>query len=219
MAKAPQLEWQGSLFGGDTATPDPTFSTLARRALAHGAWVDHVPGWLAGSDDVFQVLLHEHTGWSQPDVKMYDATLRQPRLSGRWRDDPALQAKLPVVDEMRRLLSSRYDVDFDSVGLNLYRDGQDSVAWHGDRILRTSEQDSHVAIVSLGSTRRFLLRPKSGGPSVRYDVAPGDLLVMGGSAQRTWQHCVPKVASAGPRISVTFRHKPAESAADADDGS
>jgi alkylated DNA repair dioxygenase AlkB len=63
-----------------------------------------------------------------------------------------------------------------------------------------------VAIVSLGGRRRFLLRPTGGGRSVRFDVGAGDLLVMGGSCQRTWEHAVLKTARpVGPRISVQFR--------------
>jgi alkylated DNA repair dioxygenase AlkB len=106
---------------------------------------------------------------------------------------------------MRTALSGRYGIAFTGVGANLYRDGRDSVAWHGDRVARDL-QEALVAIVSLGGRRRFLLRPKGGGRSVRYDPGPGDLLVMGGSCQRTWQHSVPKAAHAEPRISITFRH-------------
>jgi alkylated DNA repair dioxygenase AlkB len=111
-----------------------------------------------------------------------------------------------VIDDMAKLLSAHYGVDFTSVGVNLYRDGRDSVAWHGDRVARDSPDDTCIAIVSLGGRRRFLLRPKGGGASVRFELDSGDLLVMGGSCQRTWQHSVPKVARAEARMSVTFRH-------------
>ena len=93
-----------------------------------------------------------------------------------------------------------------AITANLYRDGNDSVAWHGDRIGR-KHADTVVAILSLGSTRRFLLRPDGGGPSIRYELAPGDLIVLGGTCQKTWEHCVPKRAWAGPRISVMFRER------------
>ena len=80
------------------------------------------------------------------------------------------------------------------------------MAWHGDTIGRGSREDTIVAIVSLGATRRLALRPATGGPSLPFDLAHGDLLVMGGSCQRTWQHAVPKTARpVGPRISVQFR--------------
>ena len=106
---------------------------------------------------------------------------------------------------MRIALSQRYGVAFDSVGLNLYRDGRDSVAWHRDRIAKDID-DPLVAIVSVGEPRRFLLRPVTGGHSRALLLGRGDLLVTGGTCQRTWQHTVPKVAKAGPRISITFRH-------------
>jgi alkylated DNA repair dioxygenase AlkB len=106
---------------------------------------------------------------------------------------------------MRLILSDRYGVTIDSVGFNLYRDGKDSVAWHGDRIAREIAEPV-VALVSLGEPRSFLLRPRGGGRSRRFLLGGGDLLVTGGRTQRDWQHSVPKVASAGPRISLAFRH-------------
>ena len=66
-----------------------------------------------------------------------------------------------------------------------------------------------VAIVSVGGPRAFLLRPRGGGLVLRHDLGHGDLIVMGGSCQRTWEHAVPKTAraapSTGPRISIQFR--------------
>ncbi len=106
---------------------------------------------------------------------------------------------------MAEVLSARYGVAFTQVGTNLYRDGADSVAWHGDRVARELPS-AVVALVSLGTSRPFRLRPTGGGTSVGLLPGPGDLLVMGGTCQRTWQHAVPKVRAAGPRISVQFRH-------------
>jgi alkylated DNA repair dioxygenase AlkB len=114
-------------------------------------------------------------------------------------------AALPVIEEMRVVLSARYGVELDSGGINFYRDGRDSVAWHGDRIPK-EVVDPIVGIVSVGEPRKFLLRPKGGGPSVKFMLGRGDLLVTGGATQRAWDHAVPKVAVAGPRISITFRH-------------
>jgi alkylated DNA repair dioxygenase AlkB len=156
---------------------------------------------LTGADALFGVIA-EVVQWQSPMVRMWDKQLQQPRLNGSLAtvDRPA------IVEEMRGALAGRYDIEFLSIGANLYRDGRDSVAWHGDRVARTLPEAT-IAIVSLGGPRRFLLRPKGGGRSVRFDLASGDLLAMGGSCQRTWQHCVPKVARAEPRISLTFRHK------------
>jgi alkylated DNA repair dioxygenase AlkB len=130
---------------------------------------------------------------------MYDKVVMEPRLTTRqWADPP------DPVPAMADVLSRRYGRDLRVVSANLYRDGRDSVAWHGDRVARNRDQ-AVVAIVSLGSPRRFLLRPRGGGRSVRLTPQPGDLLVLGGTCQRTWQHSVPKCAAAGPRISVMFR--------------
>jgi alkylated DNA repair dioxygenase AlkB len=106
---------------------------------------------------------------------------------------------------MAEALSGWYGVAFTQVGANLYRDGMDSVAWHGDRVARDLEE-STVALVSLGTPRPFKLRPKGGGKSIGFVPDRGDLLVMGGSCQRTWDHAIPKVKSVGPRMSVQFRH-------------
>lgn len=136
---------------------------------------------------------------------MYERKLPEPRLTHRWvlADDPELPD--PVLARMAQVLSDRYGVEFTQVGVNLYRDGSDSVAWHGDRVARDLPSAT-VALVSLGGVRPFRLRPAAGGPSARFLPGPGDLLVMGGTCQRTWRHAVPKVRSAAPRISVQFRH-------------
>ena len=199
------LAWQPSLLdaAADGVEIDAAFLEVRRRELGEGAWVDHGPGWCGGSDELFARLLVA-TPWSGRDVRMYDRIVREPRLTHRWRldEDPAPPAEL---QEMARVLSRRYAVAFTQVGVNLYRDGADSVAWHGDRVARDLPE-AIVALVSLGAVRPFRLRPTGGGASIGYLPGPGDLLVMGGSCQRTWQHSVPKTRSAGPRISIQFRH-------------
>jgi alkylated DNA repair dioxygenase AlkB len=195
--------WQPSLLGGGEAAVDPEFSGGSRQELSEGAWVDHVPGWLSGADQLFGQLL-DMTEWQSRTIRMYDREVLEPRLVARWRlDGEALP--LPIIGTMAHTLSSRYGVRFTSVGANLYRDGNDSVAWHGDRIARELPEAT-IAIVSLGAARPFRLRPKGGGTSISLLPGPGDLLVMGGSCQRTWDHTVPKVRRSGPRISVQFRH-------------
>jgi alkylated DNA repair dioxygenase AlkB len=117
----------------------------------------------------------------------------------------------PTVHQCADRLNAQFSGDeagpLRSVGMCLYRDGRDSVAWHGDSIgHQASTPSTLVAIVSLGARRRFLLRPSSGGGSRRFDLGEGDLLVMGGTCQRTWQHAVTKSnRPVGPRISVQFR--------------
>jgi alkylated DNA repair dioxygenase AlkB len=193
------VAWQGSLFGAGPVEGDASFATATRHELAGGAWVDVVPGWVTGADDLFATLVRD-APWRSHRRHMYDRVVDEPRLRA-----PGWDHLPPVVDSLRSLLSARYGVEFTSVGLNLYRDGRDSVAWHGDRVARDLPE-AVVAVLSLGGARRFLLRPTGGGASVRHELRAGDLLVMGGSCQRTWQHSVPKCASAEPRISVTFRH-------------
>ncbi|MCE3552236.1 alpha-ketoglutarate-dependent dioxygenase AlkB [Pseudonocardia sp. RS11V-5] len=202
------LVWQPSLFGEgfDGGIPavevDPGFHGLVRHELGSGAWVDLVPGWLRGADELFARLLRT-TPWAQRDIRMYERVLPEPRLTHRWTVDQGLPE--PVFADAARLLGERYGEEFTQVGANLYRDGADSVAWHGDRVAREM-RSALVGLVSLGGVRPFRLRPHGGGASVGFLPGPGDLLVMGGTCQRTWQHGVPKVRSAAARISVQFRH-------------
>lgn len=194
-----EVTWQPSLLGGTPATFDPSLHGARRRFLGAGAWVDWVPGWLEGSDGLFDELVADVPWQVPPDRPMYDRVVAVPRLvSSGWSDRP------PLVDRMARCLGHHYGRRLHNVTANLYRDGRDSVAWHGDRI-GLVRGTTVVAVLSLGSSRRFLLRPEGGGPSVGYELHPGDLLVMGGTCQTTWQHAVPKRAHAGPRCSVMFR--------------
>ena len=193
------------LFDDAPAHVDATFGTRRREELGGGAWVDVVPGWLQGGADLVDALL-AHAGWHARRVQMYERWVDEPRLTCWGRSHlAAVDGVGPVLDAMADALAASYGAPLRSVGANLYRDGRDSVAWHGDRILR--EQDTAlVAVVSLGATRPFALRPKGGGPARRLRPGHGDLLVMGGTCQRTWDHAVPKVARvAGPRISLSFR--------------
>jgi alkylated DNA repair dioxygenase AlkB len=199
----PDLAWQPSLLDDGVVEYDDEFTGLRRRELGDGAWVDHQPGWCRGADGLFARLL-EQTPWGGRTVHMYDRVVAEPRLTHRWHLDEGA----PPPDDLRvmaQVLSGHYRVRFSQIGVNLYRDGADSVAWHGDRVARELPE-AVVALVSLGAIRPFRLRPTGGGRSVLYRPGPGDLLVMGGSCQRTWQHAVPKSRGAGPRISVQFRH-------------
>jgi alkylated DNA repair dioxygenase AlkB len=180
-----------------------------RTILAHGAWVDAQRGWLAGSGALFERLT-EHVPWRAERRKMYDRTVDVPRLLCFYREDTELPD--PVLTVCRERLTEHYRAElgepFRTTGLCYYRDGRDSVAWHGDTIGRGSTEDTMIAILSLGTARPLLLRPRVPGEAgtLRYSLGHGDLLVMGGSCQRTWEHTIPKSAQcAGPRISVQFR--------------
>lgn len=201
-----------SLFDGPDlvgARPgDVSWSGAHRTQLDERSWVDVVPGWLAGAEDWFGRLVHE-VPWQQRRRRMFEQEIVEPRLTCGW----ALADAPAPSDELAPQLAERYGESFDRVSANFYRDGTDSVAWHGDRV-RFTHPAPVVAIVSLGAPRRFGLRPvgpagasgRRGGGTRWLTVCGGDLLVMGGRCQHEWQHTVPKEPGAGPRISVTFRH-------------
>lgn len=203
-AKHDSGAWQGSLFAISEPMIDPEFTGLTRRQLDAYSWVDFVPNWLGGADELFEEL-RTITPWQTRQVLMYDRVVREPRLSSWWSVAAVQEFPIDAFREIRVVLSERYNREFDSIGCNYYRHGSDSVAWHGDR-LPGNPREPIVAIVSTGSRRPFLLRPTGGGKSIRFELGSGDLLVMGGRSQVDWQHCVPKIARSGPRISVTYRH-------------
>jgi alkylated DNA repair dioxygenase AlkB len=191
----------------ERATLGPLAGQVVRHQLSDGAWVDHLPGWVSGSDEVLEVLLGD-IGWREDRRQMYEREVAVPRLLRWYGGGEALPH--PFLTEAREALNRHYGPElgepFVSAGMCLYRDGRDSVAWHGDRIGRGRSSDTMVAIVSFGSPRPLLLRPVGGGQSLRFPLGHGDLVVMGGSCQRTWEHSIPKTAKpVGPRVSVQFR--------------
>jgi alkylated DNA repair dioxygenase AlkB len=198
------LTWQGSLFTSGDPSVDANFGALERMWLDDDSWVDLAPSWLQGGDGLLAELI-ERVEWRQRQVTMWGQRLDEPRLTAWWPVARAGDLPDPVLVDAWSALSARYGRRFDSLGANLYRDGRDSVAWHSDRIGRTAA-DPVVAIVSLGEARPFGLRPKGGGRSRVLLPGGGDLLVMGGRCQHDWEHGVPKVAAAGPRLSLMFRH-------------
>jgi alkylated DNA repair dioxygenase AlkB len=205
VSSSPDLSWQPSLLAvGETVEVDRSFSHVRRIELDDESWVDHAPAWISGADLFFEQIL---TGrrWQQRSRHMYDRRVLEPRLIAPWSLESGEPLEPPILEEIRLVLSDRYDRTFDSVGFNLYRDGRDSVAWHADRIAKEID-DPIVALISLGDPRKFLLKPKGGGKSRVFVPGRGDLLVTGGKTQRTWEHSVPKVAASGPRISLAYRH-------------
>lgn len=194
--------YQPSLGGvGDPAIDGDT--PIVRHWLDETSWVDVASGWLLGADTLLMDLAGS-LPWTRGRRRMYDRMVDDPRLSATCEVGTA--GAPPMFDTMAVALSAHYDERLDSIWVNYYRDGQDSVAWHSDRVERTQRQPL-VAIVTLGGPRRFLLRPRGGGPSRSFEPASGDLLVMGGDCQHDWEHSVPKAAAAPPRMSVTFRHR------------
>jgi alkylated DNA repair dioxygenase AlkB len=205
MPSSPDLVWQPSLLSADESVGiDHSFAELRRVDLDDESWIDLAPRWVSGADRLFEQVFTGRN-WEQRSRHMYDKRLLEPRLTARWSSESGQPLEPPILEEIRLILSARYRRVFDSVGFNLYRDGRDSVAWHADRIAKEVE-DPVVALVTLGEPRKFLLRPKGGGKSRVFLLGRGDLLVTGGKTQRTWEHSVPKVPAAGPRISLAYRH-------------
>lgn len=202
------LSFQASLL--DTA-PAPTIGALSqvrRTTLTCGAWVDVLPGWVSGSDDLFVKLVHT-VPWRAERRQMYERVVSVPRLLSWYGEHDELPD--PLLAAAREQLSDHYRHElgepFRTAGLCYYRDGEDSVAWHGDTIGRSRWEDTMVAIVSLGAARRLSLRPRDGrGDTLGFNLGHGDLIVMGGSCQRTWEHAILKTAKpVGPRVSVQLR--------------
>jgi alkylated DNA repair dioxygenase AlkB len=198
----PQVTWQGSLFEeADPERPRLSFDGLRRDALDDRSWLDVVPGWVPDHADLFDWLLAE-APWQQSTRKMWDTEVLVPGLTA--------SIPLPYPERIAELvapLNERYGVDLDSCFVNLYRDGNDAVAWHADTV-RKVMTNPMVVTVSLGARRSFLVRPATGGPVVRrFNPGEGDLIVMGGAMQHDWHHTVPREKSAsGARMSVTLRH-------------
>jgi alkylated DNA repair dioxygenase AlkB len=195
----------------ELALQSSLFEHAERRELGSGAWVEVRSGWLTDAGGLFDELMAQ-IPWRAERRQMYERVLDVPRLVSfvdfaNLVEEPAPH---PRLKQMRRRLNDTYGRElgepFTTAGLCLYRDGNDSVAWHGDKIGRSNTEDTMVAIVSLGATRVFALRPHGGGKSLRLAHRHGDLLVMGGSCQRTWEHSIPKTTRpVGPRISIQFR--------------
>ncbi|SDK37390.1 Alkylated DNA repair dioxygenase AlkB [Nocardioides sp. YR527] len=200
------MDFQGTLFA---PTDDETTETAYERThLDRGAWVDIARGWLPDPDDVFAALVND-VPWHEERRQMYDRMVDVPRLLHTYlQGDPLPHPRLA---EARGRLTAHYLPElgepFVTAGCCYYRNGHDSVAWHGDKIGKGRTDDTMVAIVSVGDPRRLALRPHGGrgGKGMSIEMGHGDLVVMGGSCQRTWEHAIPKVSSAGPRISVQFR--------------
>ncbi|MEN0062998.1 MAG: alpha-ketoglutarate-dependent dioxygenase AlkB [Myxococcota bacterium] len=173
---------------------------LERTVVGPGSWIERRPGWVAGDGELYATLLNT-TEWHAARRRMYDRIVDVPRtLASLPEDGPGH----PLVDEMSTVLATRYGRDLSRISLAHYRDGRDSVAFHGDRLGR-HRINSVVAVVSLGGPRRFLVRPRGGGRSISWTLGPGDLMVMGGRIQADFEHAVPKMARAAPRMAVMFR--------------
>jgi alkylated DNA repair dioxygenase AlkB len=203
------IAFQTSLFDDISSEPElrPLGLMVQRIPLEEGAWVDLRPGWLSNSDALFERLAVD-VPWRADKREMYDRVVAVPRLVSWF--GPGSEFPDPVLGAAQDALNDHYGRPpgqvFQTAGLCFYRTGDDSVAWHGDRVGRTIDRDTMVAILSVGAERTLSLRPKGGGHAMKFPVGHGDLVVMGGSCQRTYEHAILKTKQAvGPRISVQFR--------------
>jgi alkylated DNA repair dioxygenase AlkB len=199
MASDPLI--QLGLFDKTEMAVNATFGGAHRIDLDDTSWVEYVPGWLTGSERLLAALI-ANADWEQRDRWIVDRMVAEPRLTAEYRD--LAHAPDPMLRTAAGALSAHYGVPYDGLWINYYRDHRDSTGWHGDwptckRSICT------VPVLSLGATRRFLLKPRHGGRSTVLSPAGGDLIVMGGRCQRDWRHRVPKQTTpAGARISVNF---------------
>jgi alkylated DNA repair dioxygenase AlkB len=194
-------ELQPGLFDTGEPVVDETFRTARRVQLDAHSWVEHVPTWLTGSEQLFDEL-RQTAGWEQRERWMYTQKVVEPRLTAEY---PVLaDAPHPTLHVIASALSRHYGVEYDGLWINFYRDHRDSTGWHGDG-RSTRRRECVVPVLTLGAARRFLIRPAAGGRSTVFQPLSGDLIVMGGRCQTDWRHCVPKQSTgAGPRISVNF---------------
>lgn len=174
------------------------------------------PGWLpqAEAAGLFAVLV-DALPWEVHRIRLFGRWVDSPRLSCWMGDADAVyrysgarfqpQAWLPVMGDLRKRVEAERDTAFNSVLVNLYRDGRDAMGWHCDDEPELGEAPI-IASLSLGATRRFLLKDVQGQRHA-FDLANGDLLLMSGNSQRRYRHALPRTAKpVGPRINLTFRH-------------
>jgi alkylated DNA repair dioxygenase AlkB len=166
------------------------------------------------SDRWFTELL-EGIAWRQEHVCLYGKTHNMPRLTAWYGDAGCCYTYsgirhypmpwIPILNAIRSRIEQVAGVRFNSVLLNLYREGRDSMGWHSDDE-RELGKNPVIASVSLGGSRRFLLRHKNGIHHDGVTLTHGSLLLMGGATQHYWQHRIPKTRQAAPpRINLTFR--------------
>jgi alkylated DNA repair dioxygenase AlkB len=187
--------------GGLPVAADEAFSGATRVQLDETSWVDHVQGWLAGDDELMALLMRE-ASWEQRSRWMYTRVVDEPRLTAEY---PVIEdAPQPVLHYLAEVLSAHYQQPYKRLWMNWYRDNDDGTGWHADRPASRLDE-AVIPVLSLGATRRFLIRPAGGGPSTVIVAHGGDLVVMGGRCQKDYQHSVPRQRQpAGPRLSLNF---------------
>ncbi|REC47583.1 alpha-ketoglutarate-dependent dioxygenase AlkB family protein [Chryseobacterium pennipullorum] len=167
--------------------------------------------------DTLKALLLENTPWEQRTQKMYDKMVLTPRLTAWYGDDKKsyqsadsnsskTNSWTPELLSLKERIENEFGYRFNGVLLNLYRDNNDSVAWHRDKESRYGKRPV-IASISLGQTRNFDFRKKDHHQSKYSLPLPhGSLLIMKGDLQENWEHRIAKSATPmKERINLTFR--------------
>ena len=189
---------------------------MSRIDLESGAWLDYVPAWIDASDaDRFLTALRDELAWEHREIVIFGRRVLQPRLIA-WAGSVGYRysgqtleprAATPITAELMARVVEHTHEQVNHVLLNRYRDGADSLGLHADDEPELGPEPV-VATLSLGATRRFVVKPRRArlGPGRAFAVDHGSLLVMGGTCQRHYVHGVPRQsAPVGERISLTFR--------------
>jgi alkylated DNA repair dioxygenase AlkB len=201
MAQAQQLSFFDEVAPAQTpAINVAAFEDATEHRLDEHSWITHVPGLLIGHEQLVDELATLDV-WEQRRRWMYNRVVDEPRLTGEYVD---LSAAPALLIELAATFSEQFDVPYDRIWMNWYRDHRDGTGWHADRPAHKAPTAT-VPVLSLGAARRFMIRPATGGSSTVFTPAGGDLIVMQGRCQRDWQHCVPKQkTAAGARMSLNF---------------
>jgi alkylated DNA repair dioxygenase AlkB len=189
-----------------------------RVELGEGAWLEWWPNFLAAAERPSAEALAAELPLRSDTFAMFGRRVTVPRLIA-WHGDPGCRYRYsgqtyepapwtPSLARIRAILCARTGLAWNAVLANYYRDGNDSVGWHADdeRELGPGPDDVAIASLSLGATRRFVMRHRASGARRTPDLRDGSLLVMRGTTQKHWRHALPKTAArVGPRLNLTFR--------------
>jgi alkylated DNA repair dioxygenase AlkB len=189
-----------------------------RIELGLASWLEWWPRFLAAAETPRAQDLAAELPLRADTFTMFGRTVRVPRLVA-WHGDPGCRYRYsgqtyepalwtPGLAQIRAQLVARTGIAWNAVLANYYRDGSDSVGWHADdeRELGPTKDDVAIASLSLGATRRFVMRHRTGGERSAFELGDGSLLVMRGRTQQHWRHALPKTAAAvAPRLNLTFR--------------
>ncbi len=182
---------------------DGSFARIERHDLGHAAWIDLARGWLT-DDGTLLAELRDHAPWERLRRDVGSSTVIEPRLTAWWAASPTTPGMPRAVAAIATSLTGRYGMDFAHVVAMQYRDGQDHVGLHSDGFGDIRPRPL-IAIVSLGGQRPLALREIETGARRTVPLGHGDLVVMGGEIQQHWEHAIPPVAHAAPRISLQIR--------------